>query len=119
MEPTESTKSMEQATALRLLPWLSPEGRPCYLSSGSEGGHLSRLADVTEARLLATGAEVLGLARKVLGDPMSPYTEVRYSGIRLAECLGDALRVAESRGLRLPVPDTDVEDARGDGTRDE
>ncbi|MGY0059068.1 hypothetical protein ACWY4P_21350 [Streptomyces sp. LZ34] len=119
MDSTESTKPMNQAAALRLLPWLSPEGRPCYLSPGSEGGHLSRLADATEARLLATGAEVLVLARKVLGDSMSPYTEVRYSGIRLAECLSDALRVAESRGLRLPVPDTDVEDAGGDGTRDE
>ncbi|MFI1331163.1 hypothetical protein ACH4U7_13670 [Streptomyces sp. NPDC020845] len=47
---------------------------------------------------------------------MSPYTEVRYSGIRLAECLSDALRVAESRGLRLPVPDTD---AGGDGASEE
>jgi hypothetical protein len=35
---------------------------------------------------------------------MSPYTEVRYAGLRLAECLTDALRVAESRGLRLPAP---------------
>ena len=42
----------------------------------------------------------------MLDDPASPYTEVRYAGIRLAECLTDALRVAESRGLRLPVPVT-------------
>ncbi|MFK4099668.1 hypothetical protein ACI2L1_06245 [Streptomyces sp. NPDC019531] len=47
---------------------------------------------------------MLGLARTVLDDPASPYTEVRYVRLRLAECLTDALRVAESRGLRLPAP---------------
>ncbi|MGA5896803.1 hypothetical protein [Streptomyces venetus] len=41
---------------------------------------------------------MLGLARRVLEDPESPCTEVRYAGLRLAECLTDALRVAESRG---------------------
>ncbi|MFF4094671.1 hypothetical protein ACFYYY_12650 [Streptomyces sp. NPDC001834] len=45
---------------------------------------------------------------------MSPHSEVRYAGIRLAECLSDALRVAESRGMRLPYePDQD------EGTADE
>ncbi len=91
-----------QLTVLRLLPWATSEGKPCYLSS--EGGYLSRLADETEVRQLATGAEVLGRARSVLDDPMSPYAEVRYAAIRLSECLDDALRVAESRGLRLPAP---------------
>jgi len=53
-----------------------------------------------------------------LDDPTSPYTEVRYAGLRLAECLTDALRVAESRGVRLPIPDTGgVDNARA--SRDE
>lgn len=91
-------------TALRLLPWSTSEGKPCYLSSGSEGGYVSRLADAAEARQLAAGAEALGCARLVLGDPMAPYAEVRYAAIRLGECLADALRVADSRGLRLPAP---------------
>ncbi|MGX1561443.1 hypothetical protein [Streptomyces sp. NPDC055506] len=90
----------------RLLPWLSPDGKPCYLITGSDGGCLSRLADDLEAVQLATGAEVLDLARRVLDDPASPRTEVRFAGQRLAECLTDALRVAESRGLRLPATDT-------------
>ena len=94
---------------LRLLPWPSPEGKPCYLVTDHNGGHLSRLADELEATQLANGTDVLDLARAVLDDPASPYTEVRYAGIRLAECLTDALRVAESRGLRLPPPA--VEDA--------
>jgi hypothetical protein len=89
-------------TTYRLLPWPSPEGKPCYLVTGSAGGYISRLADDLEAAQLATGGDVLGLARSVLDDPASPHTEVRYAGLRLAECLADALRVAESRGLRLP-----------------
>lgn len=36
---------------------------------------------------------------------MSPNAEVRYTAIRLTECLADALRVAESRGRRLPAVD--------------
>ena len=94
-----------RASAPRLLPWPSPEGKPSYLVTDHDGGYLSRLADDLEATQLATGTDVLGLARAVLDDPTSPYTEVRYAGIRLAECLTDALRVAESRGLRLPTPD--------------
>jgi hypothetical protein len=73
----------------------------CYLVTDNAGGYLSRLADDLEAAQLAIAADVLGLARTVLDDPVSPYTEVRYAGLRLAECLVDALRVAESRGLRL------------------
>ncbi|MEU9447149.1 hypothetical protein [Streptomyces sp. NPDC048277] len=108
---------MEQANShahtpacLRLLPWPTPEGKPCYLVTDNDGGYLSRLADDLEAAQLATGTDVLGRARRVLDNPMSPYTEIRYAGIRLAECLTDALRVAESRGMRLVVPDRDEED---------
>lgn len=95
----------------RLLPWPSVDGKPCYLVTGENGGYLSRLADDLEAAQLATGADVLGLARIVLDDPASPYTEVRYAGLRLAECLRDTLRVAESRGLRLFASGSeDIED---------
>lgn len=97
---------------LRLLPWLSLDGKPCYLvADDNGGGYLSRLADDLEATQLATAADVLGLARPLLDDPASPYAEVHYAGLRLAECLTDALRVAESRGMRLPEPDNgDAED---------
>ncbi|MGV4981643.1 hypothetical protein ACVB8X_00650 [Streptomyces sp. NRAIS4] len=96
-------------TALRLLPWPSPDGKPCYLSTDDTGGHLSRLADDMEAAQLATAVDILNLTRTVLDDPASPYAEVRYAGLRLAECLTDALRVAESRGLRIPTPGTDAD----------
>ncbi|MEW2396697.1 hypothetical protein [Streptomyces sp. NPDC046862] len=102
-------------SSARLLPWPSPDGNPCYLVTDSGGGYLSRLADDLEATQLAIGADVLVLARTVLDDPASPYTEVRYAGLRLAECLTDALRVAESRGMRLTVADREepegIEDA--------
>lgn len=94
-------------SAPRLLPWPSPEGKPCYLVTDNSGGYLSRLADDLEAAQLATGIDVLALARPLLDDPASPYSEVRYAGLRLAECLTDALRVAESRGMRLPAPDAE------------
>ncbi|NEV89346.1 hypothetical protein GUR47_22170 [Streptomyces tendae] len=92
---------MARPTALRLLPWLSAEGKPCFLAPGDGSGFVSRLADETEARQLAVGLDVLRSARGVLDDPVSPNAEVRYTAIRLTECLADALRVAESRGRRL------------------
>ncbi|MEV5847927.1 hypothetical protein AB0M32_38790 [Streptomyces sp. NPDC051985] len=101
------------APAPRLLPWPTPEGKPCYLVTDNGGSYLSRLADDLEATQLATAADLLGHARQVLDDPMSRYTEVRYTGIRLAECLTDALRVAESRGMRLAGADRGEEN---DGT---
>ncbi|MDX3455710.1 hypothetical protein PV396_27860 [Streptomyces sp. ME02-8801-2C] len=109
---TDHTDLTDPATPasspLRLLPWPSLDGKPCYLvADDNGGGYLSRLADGLEATQLATAVDVLGLARPLLDDPASPYTEVRYAGLRLAECLTDALRVAESRGMRLPVPDTE------------
>ncbi len=93
----------------RLLPWPSPDGKPCFLVADTDngGGYVSRLADELEAVQLATGVDVLALARPLLDDPASPYAEVRFAGLRLAECLTDALRVAESRGMRLPAPDTE------------
>jgi hypothetical protein len=89
----------------RLLPWPAPDGRPCYLLTDGGGGRLSRMADELEDVQLGMGADVLRFARPLLGDPGSPPGEVRYAGLRLAECLADALRVAESRGMRLPVPE--------------
>ncbi|AJE41219.1 hypothetical protein [Streptomyces nodosus] len=93
---------MDPRTTLRLLPWLSPDGKPCFLAEAAEGGYLSRLADETEARQLAEGLDVLVRARRLLEDPLSPNVEVRYTAIRLSECLADVLRVAESRGHRVP-----------------
>lgn len=95
----------------RLLPWPTEDGKPCYLVPNPHSDYLARLADEVEAEQLGTGADVLVLAQKVLDDVMSPHTEVRYAGIRLAECLSDVLRVAESRGRRLAALEAGAADA--------
>lgn len=93
--------------APRLLPWTTDDGKACLLSTDDEGGYMSRLADRMEAVQLGIGAEVLEHAREVLKDTKAAHGELRYVGTRLAECLSDALRIAESRGMRLPVSDTE------------
>ncbi|MFJ3992505.1 hypothetical protein ACIPWY_28135 [Streptomyces sp. NPDC090032] len=78
---------------MRLLPWKTPDGKPCYLSSGGEG-HLARLADEVEAMQLDLGEELLGHARGMLAEPDVPVEEFRFLSARLTEALDDALRVA-------------------------
>ncbi|MCC4318019.1 hypothetical protein ABTY63_20145 [Streptomyces solisilvae] len=87
----------------RLLPWPGPAGKPCYLVSDADGaGYLSQLADEMEAVQLQMGAELIGHARLLLRDQKADAQELRYLSDRLIEALQDALRIAESRGGRLP-----------------
>jgi hypothetical protein len=65
-----------------------------------------------ESVQLGMGREVLSQAREMLtaerdSRPMETQ-ELRWLASRLAESLSDALRVAESRGLRLPVTQEEV-----------
>ncbi|MFB6948677.1 hypothetical protein ACFCXP_03480 [Streptomyces niveus] len=98
---------------LRLLPWTTPDGKPCFLSAGVEEGVLSRLADNVEAAQTSSGAAVLGGAKAVLADPKTGTRELRFALARVTESLGDVLRVAESRGARLGAPE--VDEAEEDG----
>jgi hypothetical protein len=82
---------------MRLLPWKTPEGKPCYLSTDGDGP-LARLADEAEEMQLDLGEELLGHARKMLAEPTVPPEEFRFLSARLAEALNDALRVA-GRGV--------------------
>ncbi|MFH8701800.1 hypothetical protein [Streptomyces chartreusis] len=88
--------------ALRLLPWTTPDGNPCYLSADSDHSTLSRLADDLEAAQLGSGEQVLVGARAVLADPGAGERAVRFALTRAVESLDDALRVAVSRGRRMP-----------------
>ncbi|MEU1785954.1 hypothetical protein ABZ553_08780 [Streptomyces sparsogenes] len=92
---------------LRLLPWSDPEGRPCYLSSDHGNSLLNRRADQIEALQLSMGTELLGHAHALLNDRKATAGELRFLAQRLCEALRDALRVAESRGRRLPGRDED------------
>jgi hypothetical protein len=99
MSLTEDDEASDLPRIARLLPWSGPEGKPCYVLTDDRGGTVSRLADTMESIQLGMGAELLGHAHELLPD--TPRGELRFFAERLAEALGDALRVAESRGQRL------------------
>jgi hypothetical protein len=90
-------------TGLRLLPWSTAEGKPCFLATDGGSTRLSRRADEIEDLQLSMGTELLGHARALLDDRRADVREVRFLAERLCEALRDVLRVAESRGARLPA----------------
>ncbi|GAA2340235.1 hypothetical protein GCM10010246_26480 [Streptomyces cuspidosporus] len=94
-----------KATRLRLLPWPGPNGQRAYTPDDCPDGRIARLADRVEAEQLSTAEAVLSLSRGMLGTglPIEP-DECTYLMKRLSECLEDMIRVAESRGGRLPEP---------------
>ncbi|MFF1896865.1 hypothetical protein [Streptomyces sp. NPDC058206] len=98
---------MSRISHVRLLPWCGADGQPAHLvTDGTDGteSRLSRLADSIEATQLDTGREVLKLSRAMLQNLERPTAgELFYVTQRLTECFTDALRVAESRGLRIPA----------------
>jgi hypothetical protein len=83
--------------------------------SASEGGVLSAMADAMEAHQMRDAREVLAQARGLLENPdkLGPH-ELRFIACRVVENLADAVRIAESRGIRLgisdPTPDDDAEE---------
>ncbi|KOG57970.1 hypothetical protein ADK75_00785 [Streptomyces virginiae] len=89
---------------LRLLPWSGPDGKPCFLSSDDATSFLSRLADNAEENQLGSGAKILDQALTVLTEPVMDPEELRLLVGDLTRALHDAIRVATSRGRRLPYP---------------
>lgn len=87
---------------LRLLPWTTPEGKPCYLSADSGRSRLALLADDVEEAQLGSGEQVLVGARAVLADAGAGEHAVRFALTRAVESLSEVLRIAVSRGLRIP-----------------
>lgn len=91
---------MTESGEPRLLPWGGTGGKACYLITDEHDGPVSRLADATEAVQLGMGRELIAHARELL--PGAPRGELRHLAECLTHALADALRVAESRGRRLP-----------------
>jgi hypothetical protein len=89
---------------LRLLPWVGPDGKPCYLSTGDQGGYVSRLADHIEAYQLGMASQLLEHARQVLDDDTEDLEELHLLASQLTSALRDVLRVATSRGRRPVAP---------------
>jgi hypothetical protein len=106
-EPPEDADMTEttdpQPSSTRLLPW-DAEGKPAILITDPGGtSPMARLADRVEASQLLSAQEVLRLS----GLPeaaMATTEELRWVVARLRESLTETLRVAESRGMRLPAP---------------
>ncbi|WP_399925545.1 hypothetical protein [Streptomyces kanamyceticus] len=100
----------------RLLPWVTPEGNPCYLiSDGTATGYLSRVADNIESVQLGMADDLLDHAADMLADPKVTPTQIRFLADRMAESLRDVHRIAQSRGDRLPRP---VDEADEEETAD-
>ncbi|MEU6666650.1 hypothetical protein [Streptomyces sp. NPDC046727] len=87
---------------LRLLPWTTPEGKPCYLSTDNDHSRLSLLADDVEAAQLVSAERVLAGAKAVLGDTDAGEQAMRFALTRALESLREVLRIAISRGSRIP-----------------
>lgn len=92
--------SQTPGASARLLPWSSPEGKPCYLI-GDGTGYVSRVADNVESVQLGMAVELLDHADDMLEDPQVTSAQLRYVVARMAEALRDVHRIARSRGARL------------------
>ncbi|MCN9239191.1 hypothetical protein NGF19_00030 [Streptomyces sp. RY43-2] len=87
----------------RLLPWTTPEGKPCYLSTDRDDSMLSRLADDVEEAQMNSAEQVLIGSRAVLADAKAGEYALRFALTRAVESLVDTVRIATSRGTRIPV----------------
>lgn len=92
---------------LRLLPWTGPDGKPCFLSTDDNDGHMSRLADNLESVQLGMAAELLDQALDLLADTHMDPDDLRLLAVDLTGALRDTLRIATSRGHRLDSRSTD------------
>lgn len=99
---------MSPVTGLRLLPWLGQDGKPCYLSTADGDSFMSRLADGMEAMQIGMSADLLEGVQEMMATAATSETELRNLIGCLCQALRDTLRVAESRGGRLPQPDADA-----------
>ncbi|WP_344576942.1 hypothetical protein [Streptomyces lunalinharesii] len=107
----------------RLLPWSSPEGKPCFLLGGTGTGYVSRLADRVEAEQMGAAAECIEEAGDVLAGRSWTPGELHLLAVELNAHLARVHRVSESRGARLVRweggPDGDDEEEDGEGGADD
>ncbi|BBA99486.1 hypothetical protein RVR_6127 [Actinacidiphila reveromycinica] len=93
---------------MRLLPWQGADGKPCYLDTDADGSSfLSRLADNVEAVQLGLGRDLLARIRRYEAEQLLSEDDLRVVVTHLCTALADVLRVAESRGARVPDADED------------
>ncbi|MGP3989649.1 hypothetical protein [Streptomyces sp. 3N207] len=82
--------------SMRLLPWVSDMGKPCYLV-GEADGVVATFADRVEARQLAAAQAALAEAHSALDDPAAGALALRLALKNASSGLANMLRIAESR----------------------
>ncbi|MEW9521663.1 hypothetical protein [Streptomyces tubercidicus] len=93
---------MSESPITRLLSWVSPDGKTCFLVSDGRGeSGFSRVADRVEGMQLDMADGLLDHAADLLGDDKATNPQLRFLGEQLSAALRDVQRVAESRGARL------------------
>ncbi|MDW4906941.1 hypothetical protein RB628_16710 [Streptomyces sp. ADMS] len=90
---------MSDLDTARLLPWVTPEGKPAYLFTDGTG-YVSRLADTMEAVQLDMAGDLLDHAADLLDDHRTTPDQLRFVLARMSEALTDVRRIAVSRGAR-------------------
>ncbi|WP_405804809.1 hypothetical protein [Streptomyces sp. NBC_01187] len=95
------------APELRLLPWVTDAGNPCYLS-GEADSVLAVYADELEDAQLADGARALRRIVELLDNVAAADDETAQTVKEAAAALSNVLRVADSRGARLPDAEEDA-----------
>ncbi|MFF0729712.1 hypothetical protein [Streptomyces sp. NPDC004134] len=108
-------KTAAPVPGLRLLPWATDTGKPCFLSVGDGPSVLAPLADAAEEEQLCDADAALKDGQKVLSDSAAGVPTLRNALQASTRALADVLRVADSRGDRL----TNYEDAEDDGEDDD
>ncbi|MFF0624634.1 hypothetical protein [Streptomyces sp. NPDC004296] len=94
----------QPGSALRLLPWSTWDGRPCYLAASGDGnGFLSRRADRMEAQQMRNAAHAFTDAQTTLRNEAAGPLLLRLTLIRTTAALANTLRIADSRLGRLPA----------------
>lgn len=97
-------------TGLRLLPWTGPDGKPAYTPDDNPTGIVAQIADDTERVHLDSATRVLKQVADLLEQSKGTRLINEPSRVLLmasADALTKVLRVAESRGMRLPTYDRD------------
>ncbi|MEV5607884.1 hypothetical protein [Streptomyces sp. NPDC052225] len=89
----------------RLLPWATTEGKPAYLI-GDGTGYLARVADNIESVQLGMADDLLDHVDDMLTDDACTPAQLRFLVERMRESLTDVRRIADSRGARLPEPES-------------
>ncbi|MFE6690354.1 hypothetical protein ACFVFQ_28285 [Streptomyces sp. NPDC057743] len=100
---------MNTMNTARLLPWTSPDGKPCYLLGGDGTGYVSRLADRVEAEQMDSAAEFMEEAGGILSGRAWTPGEIHLLAVELKAHLANVHRVSESRGARLFLFESECE----------